>query len=314
MPLATHASLAILAGVLSPSFALASQPEGRPIPDRLTHVVNAYANFHPDGTRLVYQSDATGRWQLSTINVDGSNPRQLFVSPGNDITPVWSPDGTKIAFVSERDGNREVYVCNADGSNQVNLSNNPGHDIHPCWSADGSRIIFSSNRGKADRDDYDIYEMGADGTNVRAITTGPEIDTYASWSPDGTKIVTRRVINNKRNNEVFVMNADGSDPVNLTNSPLDYDGWPVWSPDGSRICFATGPTTGPAGGPGNKVIMLMNPDGSDRVQLTFPWYPSTDFCYDTQPSFSPDGRRIVFTRYRMLSNYESTELMLLDIS
>jgi Tol biopolymer transport system component len=198
-----------------------------------------------------------------------------------------------------------VYVADADGGNQVNLTNNRAHDLHPAWSKDGSRIIFSSNRGNADVDDYDIYEMRADGSETKQITSGPEIDTYASWSPDGTKIVTRRVIDG--DNEVYVMDADGSDPVNITNEPMKYDGWPVWSPDGTRVAYA-------GGGPdrGNRYIFLVNPDGSGRVQLTFPWVG--EHCYDTQPCFSPDGQRLVFTRYRPTARYESTELCVIELA
>ncbi len=275
---------------------------------RLTHVVQAYGCFHPNGKTILYQSDATGRWQLFTIGVDGSEPRPLFQSKGNDITPVYSPDGKKILFVSERDGNREVYVCNADGSDQKNISNNHSQDIHPSWSADGTKLLFSSNRGNTDSDDYDIYEMKIDGTGVRQITKGPEVDTYASWSPDGTRIVTRRVIDDKKNNEVFVLNADGSNAINLTNAPEHYDGWPVWAPDGKRICYA-------GGGPdnGNHYLFLINPDGTGKKQLTFAWLAGSPFCYDTQPSFNRDGKRIVFTRYRPPSQYESTELSIVDV-
>ena len=287
----------------------AAGPTGaHPAAVRVTHTVHAYPSFHPDGRTLVFQSDATGRWQLFTIRVDGSGLRPLHTSSGNDITPVWSPDGKQILFVSERDGNREVYVCDADGSNQRNITNNPAMDLHPFWSADGTKLLFSSNRGNADPSDYDIYEMRVDGTAVRRITSGPEIDTYASWSPDGTRIVTRRVIGGGTNNEVFVLNADGSNPVNITNAPEHYDGWPVWSPDGTRICFA-------GGGPdfGNKYLFLINPDGSGKVQLTFPWLAGSPHCYDTQPTFSPDGRTIAFTRYRPASRHESTEIMTIAV-
>jgi Tol biopolymer transport system component len=274
---------------------------------RLTSTVNAYGCFSPDGSTIVFQSNATGRWQLYTIRADGSGLHPLLTSASDDITPVYSPDGRRILFVSERDGNREVYHCNADGGGQKNLSNHGAMDLHPSWSADGSRILFSSNRGNADTDDYDLYEMSRDGSGVRRITSGPDIDTYASWSPDGSRIVTRRVLDHGRNSEVFVMNADGSNPLNLTSAPDHYYGWPVWSPDGSTICYA-------GGGPdqGNRYLFLVKPDGSGRRQISFPWLAGSEHCYDTQPSFSRDGRTIVFTRYRPAGNFESAELCILE--
>src|SRR5262245_51881299 len=145
-----------------------TEPTARvPIPRRLTYVVHAYANFSPDDSTIVFQSNASGNWDLYTMNVNGEGLKRIVDSPAGDITPVFSPDGKQIVFVSERDGDREVYVCDADGSNQRRLTNDKGHDLHPVWSADGKRIMFSSNRGNASTDDYDIYVMDSDGDNVQ---------------------------------------------------------------------------------------------------------------------------------------------------
>jgi len=261
-----------------------------PMPRRVSHVVHAYAVFTVDGKQLVYQSNAGGNWDLYACNFDGTGVRRITDHPAADITPVCSPDGRRLAFVSEREGSRDVFVSGLDGSNPVRLTADAAADIHPFWSRDGSRILFSSNRGNDNPADFDIYEMNADGSGVKRITSGPDVDTYASWSPDGTKIVTRRVI--EGDNEIVVMNADGSDPINLTNNPRTYDGWPVWSPDGTRIAFASGVPES-----GTHYIFTMAPDGSDKVQLSAP-LPWIDWNYDTQPSFSFDGNRLAFTKYR----------------
>ncbi len=292
----------------------APAPAGTPPADvqmrnwtKLTWVVHAYPNFSPDDRRIVFQSNAAGNWDLYMTDADGSHLHTLVAHPAADITPVHSPDGTRIVFVSERDGDREVYTVNADGGDLKRLTNNPAHDLHPVWNADGSRIMFSSNRGNANADDYDIYAMDADGSSLQRITSGPDIDTYASWSPDGTRIVTRRVIDDGRNNEIFVMNADGSQARNLTNNPARYDGWPTWSPDGRWIAFASG-----VSGQGNHCIWTMRPDGSDLRQITGPHPGMPDFNYNTQPTFSHDGRRIAYTMYRP-GPRESAEICIVDV-
>lgn len=274
-------------------------------PGRLTWVVHAYANWSPDDERLVYQSNAAGNWDLYVLELATGSIRRIVDDPAADITPVWSPDGKRILFVTERDGDREVYVCAADGTGARNLSRDRGHDLHPVWSKDGARVLFSSNRGKADVADYDLYEMAADGSALKRLTSGPEVDTYASWSPDGKTIVTRRVIDGE-NNEVFLLDADGSNARNLTRDPAAYDGWPVWSPDGLHIAFASGR------GPGTPHrICLMDAAGSSRRFLT-DVTPEWASVYDTQPAFSHDGRRLVFTRYRPGAQ-ESSELCVLDL-
>jgi len=285
---------------------LPSSPSTVPPPRRVTCVVHAYGNFAPDGAELVYQSNATGNWDLYLSSLDGSRVRPIVTSPAADITPVFSPDGRAILFVSERDGQREVYVCAGDGSGQKRLTEDPGHDLHPVWSADGARVLFSSNRGNADAADYDLYSMRADGSDLQRITSGPDVDTYGSWSPDGKRIVTRRVLAGTEDNEVFVLDADGSKARNLTNDPASYDGWPVWSPDGKRIALSEGP---PGRDPHR--IALMDADGANRMLLTEAWGPG-GYVYDTQPSFSRDGKQLVFTRYRP-GEREIAELCVIDV-
>ena len=82
-----------------------------------------------------------------------------------------------------------------------------------------------------------IFVMNADGSNLTILTcnvvTG---DSDPSWSPDGSKIAFTSFRDG--NAEIHVMNADGSDPINLTNNPA-WDYAPAWSPDGTRIAFAS---------------------------------------------------------------------------
>jgi len=287
--------------------ALAAEPAtapSRPSFVKLTHVVHAYASFAPDDRTIVFQSNASGNWDLYTMSVSGEQLRAITSDKAADITPVFSPDGKRIAFVSERDGNRNVYLCDPDGANLIRLTDDPGHDIHPVFSPDGRRIMFSTNRGKADSADYDIYIMNLDGTGLRQITSGPEVDTYASWSPDEKKIITRRVIDG--NNEVFILDADGTGATNLTNDPARYDGWPVWAPDGAHIAFASG-----VQGKGAHFMYLMNADGTGRVQVS-PAMPGGSFDYHTQPAFSHDGKRLIYTMYRP-GPRESSELVMIDV-
>jgi TolB protein len=87
------------------------------------------------------------------------------------------------------------------------------------------------------------------------------------------------------NDEIYAMNADGSNQTNLTNNPAQ-DFWPRWSPDGQQMVFVSTRASN------NVDIYVMNADGSGATRLT------SDPGIDTKPSWSPDGRRIAFTSDR----------------
>ena len=189
--------------------------------------------------------------------------------------PMLQANG-KIAFTSDRDGNSEIYLMNADGSGQTRLTNNSFSDDFPTWSPDGRTIAFLRQSGGV----FSINVMNADGTNVRQITTlSPVTNIFGmSWSPDGTRIAF------EENRNIFTINADGSNRVNLTNGQNSNYG-PSWSPDGSRIAFARFRNYASS-------IHTMNADGSDVRQITP--YCQSYFCSVISPDWSPDGGRIAF--------------------
>lgn len=206
----------------------------------------------------------------------------------------------RIAFASNRNGNREIYVMMPDGSRQTRLTHHPASDGEPTWSPDGRRVAFGSNRDG----NSEIYIMEVRGNGLRAhpseplrLTTDPAADFNPSWSPDGQRIAfaSRR----DRGMEVYVMNADGSEPTRLTNCRQIFATCfgPTWSPDGQRIAFVSQRE-------GSFAILAMDADGSGETLLAWTTTPST-------PSWSPDGRKIAFARRQELwvMNADGSEQM-----
>jgi hypothetical protein len=200
-------------------------------------------------------------------------------------TPALKANG-KIAFTSDRDGNPEIYVTNGDGTEQVRLTNNPGMDDSPAWSPDGRRIAFLSQKASGG---YAIKLMNADGTGQGELTTISFEENCQQhcaqglglrWSPLGTKIAFAERVGGVEY-DIFTINVDGSNRVNLTNDPA-FDFEPSWSPDGSRILFVS--SRDPF-----LTMHTMNADGSDVRAL-----PSDGEFWDLAPDWSPRGDRIVF--------------------
>ena len=98
--------------------------------------------------------------------------------------------------------------------------------------------------------------------------------------------------------DVCVVNEDGTGLVNLTNSPTVYDIHPVWSPDGTRIAFASSRTVA-TNADGNIEIFVMNADGSNVVQQTFTTTGLGQFINSYEPSWNPAGTQIVFEGWRV---------------
>jgi TolB protein len=109
------------------------------------------------------------------------------------------------------------------------------------------------------------------------LTNSSGDNDYAKWSPDWNKIVFRS--SRDGNNEIYLMNADGSGEIRLTNDPA-YDSSPDWSPDGKQIVFSSDRT-------GEFGLYIMSIDGSDPHQI--------GNFYGFMPSWSPDGKKIAFS-------------------
>ncbi len=107
--------------------------------------------------------------------------------------------------------------------------------------------------------------MNADGTNILKLTTSTALDQMPAWSPDGSKIAFMST--RTGNPEVFVMNANGTNQINITNNSPTADARPSWSRTQNKITFMSMRD-------GNMEIYLMNGDGTGQTRLTN--HPASD--------------------------------------
>lgn len=217
-----------------------------------------------------------------------------------NYTPSTLP--VRIAFSSDRDNTVHVYTIKPDGTDEKTTSDDPAVlDGLPSWSPDGTKIAFTSNQA----DSYEIWIMNEDGSDRRRLSRMNGWDGLPKWSPDGTRIVFSGERSNEEGQksfEIFIANSDGSNVINLTGTEeheahedtshehshtLIWDSCPTFSPDGTKILFASNRD----GDPSRPILYTMNIDGSDQKKLGFPLIVD-----GTDADWSPVTNQIVFCR------------------
>tara|TARA_B100001146_G_C16180795_1_gene434512 strand:+ start:1026 stop:2006 length:981 start_codon:yes stop_codon:yes gene_type:complete len=236
--------------------------------------------------RIAFVSDRGGDWDIWVMHPDLSELKNLTNNPSFDSHPSWSPDGKKITFYSDRDSNKNIYSMDQYGSNIKQLTINSKSNHSPSWSPDGKKIAFVSNRSG----DNCIWIMNPDGSEQYNLTKLLKSSRWPSWSHINNEIlfISENIIyqinpETFESNTVFKLNKD------LVFNGL-FIGWPVWSPDGSKITLISNfldrerltPTLYSVDKNGKAFKPLINSPGLGP---------------DERPGWSPDGNSIVYSSF-----------------
>jgi Tol biopolymer transport system component len=246
----------------------------------------------PNGSKIAYGTQTTDTFDSDVwiMNPDGSGQTNLTFSSTNtnaqfnmDRLPSWSPDSQRIAFDSTRSGAQfgadDIWVMNADGSGPVDLTAPSGnHEDFATWSPDGSKIAFSATGDN-------VYAVNADGTGFTLLSRG---QCPCAWSPDSSRVLfNTALLGSDNNNDIFSVNADGTDRQNLSNSPAnDFMQGTNASWVGGKITFSSDRDDSAYD------IYTMNGDGTGVTRLT------TGGSADEGSLFSPDGQSVAFISNR----------------
>ncbi|MFN8375436.1 MAG: hypothetical protein U0694_21485 [Anaerolineae bacterium] len=218
-----------------------------------------YPVWSPDGQQVAFIAIDGSQNVLYVMNADGSERRRLASEDCPNILtlPQWLPDSRGIIF---RYGSPEIRMaCVVDSRSGDIWDFSHDTDVHsiPVWAADGRHIVFAVETLNFAQ----LYVAALDEHSISGVTRVTDdtlsFNTMPSWSADGTQIIF--ISNRSGNRDVYLMNADGSQLRNLSQSSAN-EFYPMWSPDGKEMAFM-------ANAEGRWSITLMRADGTDARHL-----------------------------------------------
>ena len=230
-------------------------------------------------TRIIYVAEEGPKTQrikkLAIMDQDGANTKYLTLGNELVLTPRFNPTNQMVTYLSYFRNLPRVYLLDIETGVQEVVGTFPGMTFAPRFSPDGKIIIMSF----AKDGNSDIYTMNLESREVEQITDHPSIDTSPSYSPNG-KLIT---FNSDRSGyqQIYVMRSDGSNVKRISFGTGIY-GTPVWSPRGDLIAFTKLHK-------GKFYIGVMRIDGKGERLLT-------ENYYQEAPSWSPNGRVLIFYR------------------
>ena len=247
-------------------------------------------------SQIYFVSSRSGHKEIWAMDYDGANQRQVTHQNSISLSPRISPDGSRLAFSSITKSGWEILMYSMDLNRLVSFARFGGSNFSPAWSGDGTKLAFSSSRSG----DPEIYVVDQSGGNLKRITSSKGPDVSPVWNRK-TNAQIAWVSGRTGLPQVYTMEADGTNVQRLTDQ--GYAVSPSWSPNGQFLALAWTRHYGP-GAPGSEDLYLMDVASKQWVQLTH------DGGRNDFPSWSPDGRHIVFQSSR--SGSEQIWSMLAD--
>jgi eukaryotic-like serine/threonine-protein kinase len=243
--------------------------------------------WSPRGLRIAFWGVAQpgSRRAIWTVPVDGGSPVTVVDDAFYNWSPVWSPDGRFLYFASNRGGSMNLWRVAVDERSGRVLSTPQPITTSSEWSAlpslsrDGHRLIYAteSSRSFVESVPFNPETAQVDGP-PSLVYQGARAILSCDVSPDGAWLALWA---SSPTEDLLLIRADGGDLRPLTND-LARDRTPYWSPDGSRILFASNRS-------GKYEAWTIRPDGSGLTQITH--LPDQPVFY---PFWSSDGQQIGF--------------------
>lgn len=239
---------------------------------RVGEETGRFSTITTDGKRIAYTRyfASTFSYSLEALNPNGTDVEDLgqrFVTANviKPDEPSYSFDGNQMVFVASNGATNDVFLLNlGSGGGILKLTRDQADYAFPALSPDGTKVAVVRNDQNSANPGADIVIIDVASQQQKPLTTdfGAFTESTPRWSPDGAQIVYAAAPStDPKNNDIVVRPSDGSGaPLVVVRDPSD-DIYPVFSPDGKAIAFASNRT-------GRYNIFVAQPSTNQVFQLT----------------------------------------------
>ncbi|HEX8814059.1 MAG TPA: S9 family peptidase [Terriglobales bacterium] len=245
------------------------------------------SSWSPDGNKVVFVTNISGRNNLWTVPAEGGWPTQLTISDQRQSQPTWSPDGKWIAYMSDYDGDEQwdIFIVSPKDGRVVNLTHTREvSEEEPRWSHDGRYLAYLVKPKTSPDYEIDVYDMLMRTTkHVTSATSADQLNDNPIWSHDGKSIVYTQSQAKGTDSNIFIVGIAGGASTLLT-------------PHSGEALYAANDIS-----PDGKTLLITsNADGHQNVGLLdiatnkISWL-THDKWEITGGNFSPDGNSLTWS-------------------
>ena len=203
--------------------------DGTGLQQLTTTGLDAFPAWAPNGTKIVFASVRTGRWQIFQMNIDGTGQTNISNSVAHDTRPAWSPNGSSIAFTRASlatPGIGKIWKMTSTGGSQTQVTTGAGNDERATYAPDNTTLAFSTDRDG----NWEIYTISSFGGTATRLTNNLAADINPAWAPDNSAIAFAS--NRGGVNRIWATSLDGTLQTQISASLGDQ---PAYSRDQGDI-------------------------------------------------------------------------------
>ena len=181
-------------------------------------------------TRIAFVATRSGKKEIYTADIDGSNVLQLTHDNAISVAPSISPDARSLVYTGYQSGYADVYEIDLGSGSRQRIIKFPGTNSGAAYSPDGHRIAVTLSKDG----NPELYVTSAGGGGAKRLTHTPGVESSPTWSPDGGEIIYSS--DDGGHPQLFRISASGGSPRAISTGH-SYNTEPSWAPDGKKIAF-----------------------------------------------------------------------------